>query len=247
MEDSYFSEYTKQVENGGFEKDLILIRRENIMRSLSRHPHDRMLEVGCGLEPLSMFVEDFSKLTIVEPLYAFAENAKKLTDNDKRVSVVSGKIEDVCDLVKHDEYDFIVMSSMLHETHNQAGVLQAVYRLCNKDTVVYIDVPNKNSFHRLIGVVMGVIKSLDDESEMDKLLNHSRRFDIESLRRLVAEHFFTIERQWTFFIKPFSHLQMEKMLKADIINYATIDGLCGIVEHFPDHGSSIAMEVKALI
>jgi hypothetical protein len=93
---------------------------------------------------------------------------------------------------------------------------------------------------------MGIIHCVDDKSEMDKRFNHWHHFDIESLRQLVINQFFKIERQWTFFIKPFSHSQMEKMLKANIIDSTVIEGLQKMVRYFPNHGSAIAMELKIM-
>jgi len=244
MKDNYITEYQKQYENYEFEKNLVSIRRNNILNSLNKYPHKRILEIGCGLEPLFEFVDDFSEFAVVEPRSDFVENARTLSDADHRISIIEGKLEDSYQQIQKREYDFIVISSLLHEVSHPEVLLQTVYKLCNKETMVYIDVPNKYSFHRLLGVAMGVIGCVDDKSDMDKRFHRCHHFSQESLTQLVVKQNFNIVRKWTFYIKPFSNSQMEEMVKCGIINSSVIKGLEKLVEYLPNHGSSISMELE---
>lgn len=246
MEDKYTTEYQKQYENDEFEKIMVSIRRNNILRSLNNHFHKSILEVGCGLEPLFTFVDNYSEFTVVEPKFDFVKNARNLAGGDKRIFIIEGEIEKSYQLIESGKYDFVVVSSLLHEIAYPESILQAIHKLCSRETIVYIDVPNKNSFHRLIGVNMGVINCVDDKSEMDKRFARQHHFSTESLTELVKSQQFRIEKQWTFFIKPFSSSQMAKMLKENIIDFSVLDGLQKMVKCLPDYGSSIAMELKIL-
>ena len=244
MKDKYTVEYHKQYMNNEFEKEIVSIRRNNILHSLNKHNPKNILEIGCGLEPLFKLVDNYSKFTVVEPNEDFVNNAINLAGQDPKISIVKGEIEKSYQLIKSQKYDFIIISSLLHEVSSPENILQAIHELCDKETVLYIDVPNKNSFHRLIGVNMGIINSVDDKSEMDKRFSRCHHFSIESLKQLVQNESFIILDQWTFFIKPFSSAQMAIMLKENIINDSVLDGLQKMIRHLPNYGSSIAMELK---
>ena len=67
---------------------------------------------------------------------------------------------------------------------------------------------------------------------------------IKKLERLVLKAGFKVINCFSFFIKPFSHSQMQLMLKNEIISDKTLEALGEIVKFFPDHGSSLAIILK---
>lgn len=60
-------------------------------------------------------------------------------------------------LLEHD-FDFIIISGLLHEVPDPKKLLQSIYKICKQDTLVHINVPNVYSFHRLLAYEMGCIK-----------------------------------------------------------------------------------------
>jgi len=91
--EKYSEEYEKNYSDHSFELVLIKIRRAKIIESLKRHNHDRILEIGCGLEPLFMFFSDFSSYTLVEPSPRFMENARKHADGKSKIHFVQDYLE----------------------------------------------------------------------------------------------------------------------------------------------------------
>ncbi len=48
----------------------------------------------------------------------------------------------------------------------------------------------------------------------------------------------------SYFVKPFTHNQMHKMIKKDIIDENVLDGLYKIAKYFPDNGSEIFVNLS---
>src|SRR4051812_46062055 len=95
--DSYSKRYSAQYRDGSSEPVLIKMRRRRVLASLRRHRHRQILEIGCGLEPVFLHVEDFHAYTVVEPAREFASHARTLASNRPGVQVVEGYLEEVVD------------------------------------------------------------------------------------------------------------------------------------------------------
>lgn len=127
---------------------------------------------------------------------------------------------------------------------NPTELLQAVYQLCGESTVVHINVPNVFSFHRLLGLEMDIIDSIYEKSEMEVKFQRHTRFDKESLIGIVEDNGFEILSFGTYFIKPFSNEQMEKILDNKIVDIAVVDGLERMIKYLPDMGCEMFVEVR---
>jgi len=55
---------------------------------------------------------------------------------------------------------------------------------------------------------------------------------------------FSILNYWTYFIKPFSNEQMEKLLRLKIIDKKIIVGFKNMSKYLPDMGCEMFVEVK---
>src|SRR3989442_2503822 len=146
----YTKEYLKNYEEQSFELHLIAARRRQVLKSLHAHPHGNILEVGCGLEPLFLHIGDYISFTVIEPSAEFVERAKDLSSGRPNVTVVQGRLgETVLRPAEGRTFDFIVLSSVLHEVPDPARLLQAVHRISGPDTTTHINVPNGYSLHPL--------------------------------------------------------------------------------------------------
>jgi len=116
--------------------------------------------------------------------------------------------------------------------------------LCNKDTIVIINVPNANSFHRLLAFEANIIRSIFEPSKTDLMFNRYTRFDKQLLFKLLDYNGFAILNYWTYFIKPFSNEQMERLLKLKIIDKKIIVGFKNMSKYLPDMGCEMFVEVK---
>ena len=226
-----------------FEENQIIYRRKKILESIDVYRPKTILEIGCGLDPLFNYYKSFNNFVVVEPSAIFFQSAISQASGCNKISVYQGLLEDKVELLKTYSFDFIVLSSLLHEINSCENILKAVHSICRDDTVVHINVPNARSFHRLLAYEMGIISSVFDKSETQIKMQQSHTFDIETLIKLVQDFGFSVKDSGTFFIKPFTHSQMKSLLDTGILNKNILDGLFNMSKYIPDYGSEIFMNV----
>jgi len=249
-ENNYISNYTnewlkEEIKRHSFEIILNKIRKKKIIEFIKKFNSQHILEVGCGLEPLFVHLDSFESFTIVEPSKIFYNYAKKRIKGkltNKNIKIFRGYIEEIHD--KLENYDFIILSSLLHEVPDPNRILQIIHKICNSNTIVHINVPNVYSVHNLLGYEIGVIKNLFEESETGKRFKRHTRFDMKLLKNMLENNGYKILESGSYFIKPFTNTQMEKLLKKKIIKIEIIEGLEKIIKYFPNFGAEIYANVK---
>ena len=236
---------------GWFEATLVEIRRRQVVASLERHPHARVLEVGCGLEPLFTYWSGFQRMTVVEPSPDFVANARAqaarraVTNLDVDVEVIQGFLEDVAEqLTGAAPLDFVVASSLLHEVADPERLLRTLHALAAPATVLHFNVPNVYSFHRLLALEMGLITDLFEQSETEKSFQRTTRFDRAKLEAMLVAADFEVLRFGTYFVKPFTHAQMERLIDDKILPVGAVLGLERMSTHLPDMGAEMYVEVR---
>jgi SAM-dependent methyltransferase len=241
----YDRQYAQQYSEGQFETVLVEIRRRRVLASILPHEPRRVLEVGCGMEPLFSFYEGFERHTIVEPSPQFAENARRLAGGDGRVEVVEGTLEERADALVGRSFDAVVVSSLLHEVPEARALLRAVHAVCDERTVVHVNVPNVRSFHRLLAVEGGLIEDVFEPSEMERRFGRHDRFDAASLQALLESEGFRPFATGTYFVKPFTHAQMDAVLASPAFDRAALlRGLDGMIKHMPDFGCELYADLR---
>lgn len=241
----YTREYLRQYEDGDFETAMVELRRREVLKTLERLPHQHILEIGCALEPIYPYVEQFESCVIVEPSVEMARVVASAAVAAPSVEVLPATIQEAAAALRDRNFDLIVISSVLHEVDDPLTFLSAVRSLCNRRTVCYLNVPNALSFHRLLAVEMGLIARAKDLSQRDRRFGHHGVFDRASLRSLLEEAGFTVVRDGSFFVKPFTHDQMHRILEEEIVPRSLIEGLYGLSKHFPEHGCELFAEAMA--
>jgi trans-aconitate methyltransferase len=238
--DAYAAAYS---EYEGFEREMVRLRRAHVLASMRRHPHDHVLEVGCGLEPLFAHYEDRRTHTTVEPAASFHDVAARLAAGRPGVRVLRGTMEQLAPSLKDEPFDFVVASGLLHEVDDAGALLTALHAVCSPSAVAHVNLPNARSFHRLLGVEMGLVASPFETSALGARLHRRRELDEAGLRALVEAAGFRVLRFETYALKPFTHGQMEKLLASGSFPAGLVDGLDRMVRHAPGLGSEMSVEV----
>ena len=241
---SYAERYAAQYAAGSFETRLVAIRRRQVVHWLARYRARRILEVGCGLEPLFDHYRDFDAWRIVEPVSDFTARARQRAGADQRITVWDGYLEERTELLADDDLDFIIVSCLLHEVSEPRALLDAVRSLCMNATIVHVTVPNMLSFHRLLALEMGLIADVFETSEMDRTFGHHGRFDQERLTELLRAAGFSITESGTYFVKPFTHTQMDAILRTGAFPPSLIAGLEQMTKYMPAHGCELYANVR---
>lgn len=235
----YAKHYAAQYDDGSFETVMVAVRRRHVIYWLERYRARRVLEVGCGLEPLFGHYNAFDSWRTLEPVADFAGRAQDSAAGDERIRVVHGFVEDQAASLTGEEFDFVVVSGLLHEVPEPSRILQAVRSLCTGTTIVHLNVPNMQSFHRLLAVEMGLIDNVSEPSERDHRFGHRAQFDREQFDELLASAGFRVVESGTYFVKPFTHAQMDALLQTDAFPQSLIDGLDRMTKYMPAHGAEL--------
>lgn len=91
-------------------------------------------------------------------------------------------------------FDDIVMARALEHLEDSRSVLARARGWLAPGGQIHVMVPNAFSFHRLIGVAMGMLSEPHDLSDRDRRFGHRRVYDPELLRRdLEASGFDVVE------------------------------------------------------
>lgn len=216
-------------------------RRRAVFEQLNKYHHKRILEIGCGAYPLIGYLERdyYDEWKIVEPSLDFCCIAKDIIrDNhlEKKVTVVNDFFEKAG---IQEEFDFIICSSLLHEVPDSRIMLEAIKRNCTDKTVVHINVPNAYSIHRLIAYLGGVIGDVHNMSERNISLQQRQVYDKRTLLSEVEKYGFKPIDVGTFFIKPFTHKQMQQLEDNGIIDERIMEGLYRLTEYMSEYGSEL--------
>ncbi len=228
--------------SNGFEQYKVIYRRKKILEIIDHYRPETILEIGCGLRPLFLYAKEYS-FTIVEPSEKFYKNAKELSVNHKNVTCIKEVFEEVASELDK-KYDMIVCSSLLHEVMDPVKLLKAIGMVCNKDTVVHINVPNAYSLHRLLGVEVGLLTDVFAKSEGNIKFQQNTNFDMKRLRDMCEETEMNILEEGSYFIKPFSHMQMAAMMEKGIIDERVLDGLYSLSRYMPQFGSELYINCR---
>lgn len=235
--------YENDYVNLDFEDIIVSYRRKEVMLTIEKYKSSKILEVGCGMEPLFLFLDKYESFSLVEPSKKFYNYAIKTSNNKDNVSIYNATFEDFSKS-NENKYDLIIISGLLHELENPESFLEDLKRFCTKKTLVHISVPNALSFHRLLAVEMGLIKDVYELSDVQKKMQQFSTFSLEILRGLANKNGFKVLDSGSFFIKPFTHSQMNKIYKENIINQDILNGLSKMHKYMPDLGTEIYINIS---
>ena len=229
-----------------FEAYQVKYRRKKVLEILHQYNPQHVLEIGCGMEPLFKYADwNYQLWTVIEPSNIFCENAKQIVLDRKSEACVQ-IYQDFFPTHEIDgmQFDFIVCSSILHEVEDAELILRGMADACTGDTVVHINVPNANSFHRILAKNMKLLDDVHDFSERNRQLQQHRVFDMKSLTAEVEKMGFSVCESGSYFLKPFTHEQMFRMMEDHIIGEEVLDGLYAITESLQEYGSEIYVNAK---
>lgn len=240
-------DYTEKYVEEPFEATMVEIRKRTVIEQCEKYKHRNILEIGCGMDPFFLDFKDYKKMVIVEPGEVFADHARKLADSEgANIQIVCGFLEEQIENIKslNIAFDFIILSSVLHELDEPQKMLSAIKELCSEETVVHINVPNANSIHRLIAIEAGLIKDTHEQSEQMRKMQRKRTYDMELLKEEITKAGLKTIDSGSYFIKPFTHLQMQRCLDEGIIDENVITGLEKLIQYIPEFGAGIFVNIR---
>lgn len=239
-------DYSEKYLHSDFECWQVRYRRKLISEQIEKYSPKRILEIGCGMEPLFLYFPDI-EFTIIEPAKHFYNNAKELVqqkgyNNVKIINAFFGENEECSNLER--EFDMIVCSGLLHEVDNPTEILSVISKKCNNNTIVHVNVPNAYSLHRLLAKTSGMIQSVYELSERNTLLQQQTVFDLKKLEKMITDCGFEVADKGSYFVKIFPHEAMNKLVELGIVTEQILDGFYDLTEYIPELGSEIYVNCR---
>jgi 2-polyprenyl-3-methyl-5-hydroxy-6-metoxy-1,4-benzoquinol methylase len=180
-----------------------------------------------------------SQLTLVEGSLDLCEEARRQSDLlSLNVDVVHSLFEDFRSDTK---FDIIVASHVLEHVDNPVALLRHLQTLLNYGGRVIGIVPNAESFHRKLGVAIGLQEELDELSQRDHLVGHQRVYSLKTLRADCKSSGMDLIEHRGFFLKVLSNSQM---LHLDL---RILNGLLKISDNLPtEYCANIGFAIQAI-
>lgn len=183
--ESYTNTYLKGDYN--FETIMVEIRRKKVLETLQKYNAKNILEIGCGMDSIFNFYKNFNSFVVVEPSKTFANKAKLDSKNlDSKIEIFNDFLENCIHDLKAYHFDFIILSSLLHEVTHPIDFLKQVTLLLKDNSILHINVPNAKSFHLLWAYESGLIKNIGNLTPTAIALQQNTAFDLESLKETIA-------------------------------------------------------------
>ena len=241
--DNYWDKYTSDY---SFEFTLNMYRQKHLLKILNDLKPRRVLEIGGGFNPFCEKYQKFEEYTIIEPGTAPFNSLVERFSSNTTIALYNEFFEDYAVAINQKSYDFIILNGVLHEVRDADLFLKQIEKIMSEHTTVYINVPNANSMHRLIGVASGFIKSVTEKTERNLALEQTEIYSPSSLSSLVHASMTdsVILQMGTFFLKPFTHAQMQECLRMGVIDEKVLDGLYSVSAEFSDFGAELYCLVR---
>jgi SAM-dependent methyltransferase len=235
--------YFKNYNNLNFENVLIETRRQEIISFLKKKKPKNILEIGCGNESICHYYKSYKNFLVLEPSTYFITKNNFSRIKNKGLKIYNSFLEDFKN-DKNINFDFIICSSVLHETKSPKIFLRKIYNLSKKKTIIFFNVPNAFSLHRLLAVESGFIKNPFTRSKTQKKMQQKKVYSIETLTKELRNEGFSVILGKTNFLKPFTYDQMHKIIKNKIVPKQVLTGMKKIIKLLPNFGAEINIYAK---
>jgi hypothetical protein len=235
----------------GFEPALIEARQNLALEVLAEKGPGTVVEIGCGAHPLYERASELAnrprEWVIVEPGEEFGQIAEQASSPEIPLHVIHGFFEDQVPAI-HEAIggppDFAVCLALLQAIPDPVDWLRVIRGSLARGGWLLLGVPNALSFHRRLARAMGLIADERELSERDRRGFHQNVFDMEHLHSVTNRAGFTLECDGGYFIKPFTHAQMERV-GTDVLTPEVLDGLWTMGRMIPELASEIYVLARA--
>lgn len=137
-----------------------------------------LLDVGCGIgEYTPMYLKRFKRVVGIDPMDECLVEARKVKNKVEYIKGFGETFE------TNEKFDVICMNALLEHVDDPVELLRHCRKFLNKRGRIIIHVPNSGSIARRLGVLMGVIPSLNDINEKEAMYyGHQRVYTQDTLK-----------------------------------------------------------------
>ena len=192
--------------NGGCNGELTKYRIKRINESLKGLNLRNALEIGPGTGSITKdLLLRFERVVAVEPVESWCA----------RVGEMGAETHNLFfeDFETDEKFDVIVASGVLEHVEDPNALLQHMQKFMHDETVAMFIVPNAGSLHRHLGRAMGLIKTLEELTPLDRQVGHYRYYNFSTLQNDFERNGYTVLRMSGIFLKPLPSSEMNRLPK----------------------------------
>lgn len=236
--------------DAGFERELTRARQRLALEVLAERRPAAVVEIGCGTDPfyrqaLGLAAKPRSWV-IVEPVDGFADEAERSASPEIGLEVIRGLFENRLGEVTgalDGSPGLTLCFGVLQSVSDPADWLRSVRATMRSGDALLLAVANAYSIHRRLARVMGLIDDEHELSERDRAAFHHHVFAAGDLRDLVGAAGFALADSGGYFLKPFTHGQMDRI--RDVLTPELLSGLFTLGRELPELAAEIYVLAEA--
>ncbi len=196
-----------------------------------------LLELGLGHGYTSEFFSThFKRHVVLEGSSAVIKNFRA-----KQPDFKSEIIETFFENFKTDEhFDLIVMGFILEHVEDPLMILRRFRNFLAPGGKMFLAVPNAEVLNRRLGHFAGLLDNITALSKHDHLLGHKRYYTVTSLKALIEEGGFNIDRLEGIYLKPFTTSQIVSLQ----LDHSVINALCNVGIDYPELSCGLLAEIS---
>ena len=167
-------------------------------------------------------------LTIVDGSLLFCE---KLKEKYPQANIINSLFEDFC---IEKKFQTIILGHVLEHVDDPVAMLKHISQFLLEDGVILAAVPNANSIHRQAAVLMGILSTIKEFSELDIHHGHQRVYTIEEFESDFMMAGLNVKKLGGYWLKPISNAQIENSWTPEMLSAFMILG-----EKYPEIAAEI--------
>lgn len=201
-----------------------------------------ILDVGGGSGNVwDGLVPIWSRIDLVEPDLNLAAIASTKPDIYKSISI---KYPDNAVFLPIDKYDTVCILGVLEHVDDPVELLLN-YDGANR---LYITVPNADSFHRYVGMQLGIIERLDELGPQDYAIGHKRVYDVNSLKKDIKEFIAKSNFEYKYIKQYTTSLKFGTSSDMETFTMAQVDAINKVSDNIGiSNGGIYGAEIVAII
>ena len=172
-----------------------------LLKQIPKTAHVLELGYGDGLVTAAL-AQSGCQLTLIEGAKTLADIASSKHAN---INCIETLFEDFC---PENRFDVILASHVLEHVDYPQELLKLMATWLTDTGKIIVVVPNRNSLHRQLAVVMGLQPSLDTLSTRDLLVGHQRVYSLDILKEHISESGLIPVESMGFFLKVLPNAMM---------------------------------------
>ncbi len=201
----------------------------------------RVLELGCYEgEFTRRLSREFERVTVVEAASDLIETARAANAPDVRF--VHGRFESVS---LDERFDAIFLTHTLEHLDDPQAVLRRIPSWLAEGGSLFLVVPNANAASRQIAVQMGLIEHNQAVTDGEHRHGHRKTYALDTLTAEVRAAGLAPISTGGIVFKALANFQLDRALRAGIIDQAYLDGCYALGERYPDLCASIYAVCRA--